>query len=456
MQLNEKELKKYNVIKDVTQGVKTKEEAMNILDISKRQIDRLINIYKTEGKNGFIHKNRGKSNENKIKEEIKQEIVNLFLTEYYDYNFTHFHEEIEEKYGISLPTVYRILSEEDIISPMAQHETVKLYNTNMRKAIKSGEASKEKMELFKKREKLEEEKHIRKSTLLYHFGQDVQMDAAFLIWFGEVATALHLTVDKATKKVLYGWFDYQETTNAYFILLMNIILKYGIPTNIKTDKRNTFIYRNNTLTQFGRICKDLEIKLSNSSDPLFKPNVERENKTFKGRLKAELRQKRITTIEEANRYLNEIFIPKINKKFSFDIDNNKNDMRENPYTAEELNIIISERYERMIDNASSIKYKGKYYIPIDNETGEVISYSHRTLCTFIIAYDKSYWCIVNNELYKLIEIKKLEPVKKEKEIKEPAYKGHKPTKDHPYSFENQQKAKEKLKELKELRKQYMK
>lgn len=125
-------------------------------------------------------------------------------------------------------------------------------------------------------------------------------------------------------------------------------LKCGIPKKIKTDKRGTFSINNvktksnlNT-TQFGRICEELEIYLSSSSDPLFKPNVERENKTFKGRLIAELRHENITGDEEANKYLNDVFIPKMNSKFAYEINLEKNDMRENNYSEEELNIIISE------------------------------------------------------------------------------------------------------------------
>ena len=66
------------------------------------------------------------------------------------------------------------------------------------------------------------------------------MDAAFAIWYGKKARALHLAVDKATKQVLYGWFDIQETTRAYFVMLMNIILKHGIPKKIKQIKEEHF------------------------------------------------------------------------------------------------------------------------------------------------------------------------------------------------------------------------
>ena len=64
------------------------------------------------------------------------------------------------------------------------------------------------------------------------------MDAAFWIWFGTEETALHLSLDRATGKVLSGYFDYEETTNAYLIVLMNMIINFGIPEKIKTDKSN--------------------------------------------------------------------------------------------------------------------------------------------------------------------------------------------------------------------------
>ena len=241
----------------------------------------------------------GKESKKKISENIKDEIINIYITEYFDYNFTHFYEEIRDKYPLSQRAVSTILKEADIVSPQAQHKTITLYNANMKKAIRKKEATNQQIIIYKKRQEAEKQKHIRRSSLLYNYGQEIQMDAAFAIWYGEKARALHLAVDKATKRVLYGWFDIQETTRAYFIMLMNIILKYGIPKKIKTDKRGTFSLNNvksksnlNT-TQFGRICEELEIQLSSSSDLLFKPNVERENKTFKGRLIAELRHENI-------------------------------------------------------------------------------------------------------------------------------------------------------------------
>ena len=441
-ELTEKETRKLNEIKKVIIDESTKKEASDNLGITVRQIDRLILKYTNEGESGFAHKSRCRESKKKVLEKIKEEIINLYISEYFDYNFTHFYEEIRDRYSLSRRTISTILSEADIISPEAQHKTVTLYNANMKKAIRQKNATNEQIVIYKKRQEAEKQKHIRRSSLLYNYGQEIQMDASFAIWYGEKIRALHLAVDRATKKVLYGWFDIQETTRAYFILLMNIVLKHGIPKKIKTDKRGTFSINNAktksnlNVTQFGRICEELEIRLSTSSDPLFKPNVERENKTFKGRLIAELRHENIIEDEEANQYLNEIFIPKMNSKFSYEVDSEKNDMRENTYSIEELNIIISEQYVRKIDNASSVKYKGKYYVPVDMETGEILSFSRNTLCTIIIAYDNSFYSSINEKMYILSEIN--EPQKKAyqkttKTIEEiNKSKAHKPAPNHPW------------------------
>ena len=400
------------IVKKVINKELTQKDAAFKLEISDRQVRRLIVKYENFGEDAFIHKNSGRpSNNKKISNDISNEIIETYLNNFSDFGFSHFYEEQGYKYGISFQSMINIFTANDIISPYAQHKTIKLYNDKMKSAIREKSITEEQEKLFEQRRLEEFEKHIRKSTLHYSFGQEVQMDAAFWIWFGTEETALHLAVDKATKKVLAGWFDYEETTSAYMIVLMNIIINFGIPNKIKTDKRNSFSINNAkssksklNVTQFGRMCEDLEINLVCSSDPLFKPNAERENGTFKRRLKAELRHEGITTIEEANKYLNEVFIPKINKRFSYDINPNKNVMKENNYSDEELNFIISIRDERTIDNASSIKYFNNYYLPIDKETGEVISFKSGTKCIVVNTYDNKLYGIIEEKTYSLFLI----------------------------------------------------
>lgn len=136
-----------------------------------------------------------------------------------------------------------------------------------------------------------------------------------------------MAVDKATKKVLFGWFEYEEITRGYFIVLFHILINYGIPAKIKADNRSSFSANNAKdkekkmfMTQFWKVCERLNIVLHTTSISTAKANVERENKTFKDRLIAELRYENINDIDEANKYLNEVFIPKMNKRFSYAID----------------------------------------------------------------------------------------------------------------------------------------
>jgi hypothetical protein len=443
MLLNDKEKKAFTIIEKVINNELTRKEAMFELNLSRQQVYRLTKLYYSEGESGFIHKNRGKDSNKKINKSIIDELKSLYLDEYYDYNFTAFYDELNEnekykgKYNISYSLLYREFLNDDIISPISHKGTIKLYNEKMNNAIKYKEdIQEEKLELFQSRQIAFEKAHIRRSNNMYVFGQEIQMDASPKIWFGNIVTHLHLAVDKGTKKVLFGWFEYEEITRAYFVLLFNVIVNYGIPKRIKTDNRTTFSNQANKVdtTQFGRICIELGIELITTSRATAKPNVERENKTLKDRLIAELRHENIIDIDEANKYLNEKFIPKMNKKFSYEIDEKTSMMKQNNYSDEELKIIISERFTRIIDNASSIKYNNNYYIPINPDTGEVICFIKKTECEFIITYDSEYWCKIEEKFYQLLELKNRSTImKKEIDNDKPVVKKkYIPPSNHPW------------------------
>lgn len=423
MELDNKENKKYEIIEKIVNKKITRKEAMFELNMSRQQIYNLMIIYNTQGKKGFIHKNKGKIPSNKIEQQVIEEIENLYLNEYYDYNFEAFYDELNEKYkdkyNISYSSLHSHFLNDDIISPIAHKETIKLYNERMNNSINNKEKiQEEKIELFHSRQIAFDKAHTRRSNNMFGFGQEVQMDACEKIWFGGIVSYLHLAVDKGTKKVLFGWFEYEEITRAYFILLYNLIINYGIPSRIKTDNRNSFSNGKNKVdtTQFGVICETLNIELITTSVSTAKANVERENGTFKNRLIAEFRHENIIDINSANEYLNNVFIPKMNKKFSYEIDPKTSKMRTNNYTEEELNLIISEKFTRIIDNASSIKYNNKYYIPANPNTGEITCFIKKTECTLIITYNAEYWCKIEGNYYILLELENRD-LNMKKEIK---------------------------------------
>lgn len=445
--LNDQEKNKFTIIKKLENGEITRKEAADELKISLRQVDRLRINYRNYGEKGFIHKNKGKIPVNKLNRNLIDKLENLYLEKHYDFNFEHFYEEhVYSKYDISYDTMLKRFTKDDIISPLAHKKTIKLYKDKMNEVIKEDDSNikEEKVELFKSRIIEAEKAHPRRSSNLYAFGQEVQMDACNKMWFGGIPSFLHLAVDKATKKVLFGWFEYEEITRGYYVLLFNIIINYGIPQKIKADNRSTFSANNAKnkekkvfMTQFGKVCERLDIVLHTTSVSTAKANVERENKTFKDRLIAELRYEGITDIDEANKYLNEVFIPKINKRFSYAIDKKTSLMRENTYTEEELKLIISERKEKIIDNASCISYNHNYYIPIDLETGEIINFQKGTKCTLIIDYDGEYIGEIQDYYYKMLELENRDSVmKKESEITdskiEKEHHKYIPPKNHPW------------------------
>ena len=443
--LNDKENKKYETIEKVINGFMTRKEASIELKLSLKQIDRLKNIYYSKGKDGFIHGNRGKENPNKKNENLIKTLEELYLEKHFDFNFEHFYEEhVFGKYDISYDAMLKAFTKDDIISPLAHKSTVKLYKDKMNEVIKKNNSNvkEEKVELFKSRIIETEKAHPRRSNNLYSFGQEVQMDACNKMWFGGIPSFLHLAVDKATKKVLFAWFEYEEITRGYYVLLFNMIINYGIPQKIKADNRSTFSANNEKnkekkvfMTQFGKVCEQLDIVLHTTSVSTAKANVERENKTFKDRLIAELRYEGITDIDEANKYLNEVFIPKMNKRFSYAIDKKTSLMRENTYTEEELKLIISERKEKIIDNASCISYNHNYYIPIDLETGEIINFQKGTKCTLIIDYDGEYMGEIENKYYQMLELENRDSVMKKESETNPTKKEHHkyiPPANHPW------------------------
>ncbi|VFI41292.1 IS1202 transposase [Streptococcus pneumoniae] len=110
------ETKKYLVIKAIAQGKKTKKRACVELNLSERQINRLLLAYQQKGKEAFRHGNRNRKPKHAIPDEIKERILKKYLSyETYKPNVLHFCELLAEEEGIKLSdtTVRKILFEQE-------------------------------------------------------------------------------------------------------------------------------------------------------------------------------------------------------------------------------------------------------------------------------------------------------------------------------------------------------
>ena len=85
VELRMNELLKYETIKELVDHNGNKNRVAQKLGISRRQVDRLIIIYKEKGKSGFQHGNRDKKPVNTLDKSISNNIILLYNTKYYDF-----------------------------------------------------------------------------------------------------------------------------------------------------------------------------------------------------------------------------------------------------------------------------------------------------------------------------------------------------------------------------------
>ena len=157
----------------------------------------------------------------------------------------------------------------------------------------------------------------------------------------------------------------------------------------------------NVLTQYGYACKQLGIALETSSVSQAKGLIERTNGTFQGRLVQELRLNNITTIDEANKYLIEVFVPEFNEEFALDYKKFPTVFETAP-TEEKINYTLAILTPRKIDNGNSIKYQNKYYQPYID--GKLKCFSSKTECLVIKAFNGELLVSIDEQVLKLKEL----------------------------------------------------
>lgn len=113
------EQKKYKVIKKLVETDGNKNRAAVELEVTRRQINRMIKGYKDQGKAFFVHGNHGRQPATTIPPEMRSRIMQLYNEKCRDANFTHFCELLKRNKGInmSVGTVHNILKAEYILSP---------------------------------------------------------------------------------------------------------------------------------------------------------------------------------------------------------------------------------------------------------------------------------------------------------------------------------------------------
>lgn len=426
VELRMNEQYKYDTIKELVDYNGNKNRAAKKLGKSRRQIDRLIIIYKEKGKSGFIHGNRGHAPSTKLDKSLSGYIIQLYVDKYQDFNFKHFHEYLieEENINVSYKFVYNTLTSAGIISPKARRKTKREYKRQLlikEKKINSA-MPEEQIKTIVNHEMALEDSHPRGEKPKY-FGELIEMDGSIHLWFGDKKCCLHLAVDKATNTVVGAWFDYQETLNGYYHIFKQILINYGVPYKFLTDNRTVFNYmflnkdkrtsEKDVLTQFGYACKQLGVELETTSVSQAKGLIERDNGTFQGRLVNELKLNGINTIERANAYLINVFVPKFNNKFAIDYKKFESVFEVSP-SEERINYTLAVLTARKIDNGNAIKYKNEYYQPYQNN--ELKCFMPKTECLVIKTYTGDLLVSIDEKIYELRKLSRNAKYSKEFDV----------------------------------------
>jgi len=342
--MTNKETKRFNIINNLRANKIDGSEAAKQLGLSVRQTKRLKAKVKLLGIKGIIHGNRGKTSHNKIDAKILEKTKEHLQKTYHDFNPLLVQEHLRDDHKIQLSkeTVRQIMIGEKLWLPKKK--------TNVKKHF------------WRERKD--------------NYGEMEQFDGSYHNWFesrNETVVGLEqcllLSVDDATGKITEGVFEYNEGVIPVFKFWKGYFEEKGLPNAIYLDKFSTYkvnhknaVDNEELMTQFGRAMNQLGVRVIHANSPQAKGRVEKMNGTLQRRLVKEMRLNKIDTIEAANIFLKEIFIPKFNSQFAV-IPKKKNDLHQklNNDEKENLNKILSIQSERTINNDYTVRFKNNYY-----------------------------------------------------------------------------------------------
>jgi len=346
LNLTMREAERYKVISEVEGGYLKGGEAAGILGLSERQVYRIKARVKEEGAGGVIHRSKGKRSPYWLKEKIRERIDHLYQSKYRGFNLTHMTEFLngEEGIRVSRESVRQIL-------------------------LEKGSYTKQRRQ----------PKHRQWREPCSREGQMVQYDTSDHDWLEGRGPRLYLIkgVDDATSKVAGAKFVLTDGVKQNIGVFWDMIRRRGIPLSVYVDRGSNFkTTRHHSIedqlkgeypsTQFARALEELGVKMIYANSPQAKGRIERKFGVFQDRLCSEFRLYNISTLEDANRYLWEKFIPRHNRMFSRTAKEPGSAYRPLP-PGLSLKDIFCLKDERMVAGDNTISYQGRAFQILPNQ-----------------------------------------------------------------------------------------
>jgi len=269
-------------------------QAAEIIGCAPRTVRRWRWRYEHIGYDGLLDRRRGRPSPRRAPFAEVQRVLQLYRAHYVGFNGRHFHQIARRDHGVTLSYTY-------VKTALQRAGLLPTHRARGR--------------------------HRRRRDPRPCFGELVHLDGSRHRWLSLVPERLQtliVAVDDATKRLLYAQLvEGGESLGAIMTALRTILERDGIPGALYTDRAGWAVYTPTSgtapdrtkVTQVGRALARLGIEHIVSFSPQARGRSERMNRTLQGRLVNELRAAHIRTVEAANRYLQQRFVPTFNATF---------------------------------------------------------------------------------------------------------------------------------------------
>lgn len=305
-------------------------QAADILGLTTRHIRRLRAEYEEHGFGGLRDGRAGRTRRKRIAMKTIEELLRLRREKYLDFSIKHFHEFATEKHKLKLSYTWtrRLLQDAGLAE----------------KAPGRG-------------------KYRRKRDRRPMTGMMMHLDGSTHEWIpGLPPRDLIVMLDDADGRILYGRFVPEEGTTSTFEAFKHVLVRYGRFCELYTDRGSHFCRTSEAETdpdeiqngQVSRVLKVLGTRQILARSPEARGRSERAFGTIQGRLPQELKLAAIRNYEEANRYLERVFVPDFNRRFT--VEPAEKESAFVRLTGINLELLLSIQHDRIVRGDSTVLF----------------------------------------------------------------------------------------------------
>jgi len=343
-----KEIQRLEVLQRLAAGVIRQREAAADLRLSVRQVKRALRAYREDGATAVVSRRRGRPGNRRRDPALLARAIAIVRDQYADFGPTLASEMLAERHDIRI-----------------DRETLR------------GLMIREHLWKSKRRKAAYHPPRQRRAR----FGELIQIDGSPHDWFEQRGPRCTLLVfiDDATSQLVGLRFCKIETTFAYFQLAHDYFNRCGLPETFYSDRHGIFRINNNDKTSsdstaFGEAMDFLNIELICANSPQAKGRVERVNRTLQDRLPKELRLAGISSIKDANRFINDGYIDRHNARFAVEPRDCSNAHRALDPNID-LNSILIRKEQRKLTKDLTFSFERKIYHVLTTERRAVFPHA---------------------------------------------------------------------------------